>query len=338
MKEVEAMEDKCLLSVIIPVYNMQNYLERCVDSVLRNAIDSMQVILVDDGSKDESPAICDRYAQENEMVEVIHQQNSGLSASRNNGFEIARGKYIFYLDSDDAVQDGIFAKFRDYVKTRGADVDMLFFDCIFVHDVTGVETLFRFPVKEEEIHNVTGQQALKMLLAARPSFEWYCWRYFYRRQFLLDNELKYLEGVMFEDVPWTSQALLLAQCVDYMPEVGLRYTNFRKGSIVNSMSLKKVRDKLTISENSCKFDLEYIKDQELLDSILSNHAEFYIGAFRNFCDAVPEAYPYLKDYHWMAKYSRSRLGRLVYKLTSVFGFPIGCRLARLAFKVLGLDK
>ncbi len=332
------MEDNCLLSVIIPVYNMQDYLQRCVDSVLRNAIDGMQIILMDDGSTDESPAICDRYAQQSDMVTVVHQQNSGLSASRNNGLEIAEGKYIFYLDSDDAVQDGIFAKFRDYIKTRDTDVDMLFFDCIFVHDVTRAETLFQFPVNKDEIHNVTGQQALKVMLAKRPNFEWYCWRYFYRRKFLLDNELKYLQGVVFEDVPWTSQALTLAQSVDYLPEVGLRYTNFRKGSIVNSMSLKKVRDKLTICDNACIFDLEHIHDQELLNAILSNHAEFYVGAFRNFCDCVPEAYPYLKEKSWMLKYSRSRLGRLLHRLTSIFGFPIGCRLARLALKVLALDK
>lgn len=338
MKEVEVMEDKCLLSVIIPVYNMQDYLQRCVDSVLRNAIDGMQVILIDDGSKDESPAICDRYAQENENVQVIHQQNSGLSGARNNGMKLAEGEFILFLDSDDAVQDGFFAQFLNYVNTCSCKADMIMYDFVYVHHTTGDEKVVSFPVSADKLHYVTGLQALEMLLDANPYFEWYCVRYIYRRAFIEAKRLQFIDDVYFEDVPWTSQALAQAELVDYLPAAGYRYTIFRTGSIVNSMSLKKIKDKLTISTNACLFDLEHIKDEALRNKMLANHAEFYIGAFRNFCDAVPEAYPYLKDYHWMAKYSRTRFGRLVYKLTRIFGFPIGCRLARLAFKMLGLDK
>ncbi len=339
LEEVIAMDDKqYLLSVVIPVYNMKGYLERCIDSVLSDFSDDMQIILVDDGSQDESPAICDRYAREYENIFVIHQQNAGISATRNNGIKAATGEYIFFLDSDDAVQPEIFSKFRTYIKNVDNAPDMLLIDCVFVHDVTGQESDFVFPVGYDKLHNVSGQEALKHLLTAKPNFEWYCWRYFYRRAFLQNTGLQFPVGITFEDVPWTSQCLTLAERVDYLPEVGLRYTNCRKGSIVNSMSLKKVRDKLYIADASCKFDKEHIQDPELLDIMLSNHGEYFVGAFRNFCDSIPEAYPYLKEYAYLCQYSKTRFGRFLYKAIRTFGFAIGSRMAKMMFFVMGLDK
>jgi hypothetical protein len=215
---------------------------------------------------------------------------------------------------------------------------MLLTDCVFVHSVTGEETPFLFPVGAEELHDVTGQQALKKMLQARPNFEWYCWRYFYRRAYLIENELDFPVGATFEDVLFTSKALIMAQLIDYMPAVGLRYTNFRKGSIVNSMYLKKVQDKLFISRSACAFDVAHVKDPELLAMLLSNHAEYYIGAFRNYCECVPEAYPYLKECVYLAKYSKTRFGKMVYLATKFLGFRLGSLVAKQLFRILGLDK
>lgn len=89
------------ISVVIPVYKVEKYLEQCVDSVLYQNYPGMEVILVDDGSPDMCPQICDTYAQNYECVRVIHQANSGLSSARNRGMEVASGKYIMFLDSDD---------------------------------------------------------------------------------------------------------------------------------------------------------------------------------------------------------------------------------------------
>ncbi len=332
------MENKeYLLSVIIPVYNMQAYLARCVDSVLLNAIDSMQIILVDDGSKDESPAMCDRYAEGHANITVIHQENAGLSGARNSGMKVAAGRYIYFLDSDDAAQPGIFSKFLEYISKRTDEPDMVLFDCIFVHDVTGEESFFGFPAAEK-LHNISGLKALKYMLAEKPNFDWYCWRYFYRRAFLEDHDFWYIEGITYEDVPWTSRALIFADLIDYLPVVGLRYTILRKGSIVNSMSLKKVRDKLFLSDHTCRYDMEHISDPELLDRMLSNHAEYYVGAFRNYCEFIPEAYPYVKEYVWLSKYSKTRFGKFVYKSTSLLGFRLGSLLSKMMFKILRLDR
>jgi glycosyltransferase involved in cell wall biosynthesis len=125
---VKAVEKKqYLISVVIPVYNMMGYLERCIDSVLADFSDDMQIVLVDDGSTDESPAICDKYGLNNDDILVIHQQNSGISATRNAGISAAVGEYIFFLDSDDAAQPGIFSKFRSYIHNVEFKPDMLLF-------------------------------------------------------------------------------------------------------------------------------------------------------------------------------------------------------------------
>ena len=333
------MQDKeYLLSVVIPVYKVERYLERCVDSVLAAAIENMQIVLVDDGSPDSCPAICDSYAAAHDNIYVIHQENMGISATRNRGIQAARGEYIFFLDSDDAVAPELFREFLANISARSDRPDLLLIDCVFVHDETNEETPFVFPATFDQLHNVTGQQALKAMLSNRPYFEWYCWRYFYRRAYLLENGIDFPVGVIFEDVLFVSKAVILAKLVDYMPIAGLRYTCFRKGSYLNSLTAEKVAYKVFISDQSCKFDLEHVEDPELLSMLLSNHAEYYLGAFRNYCEAVPGAYPYVKKYAWLAKYSSTKFGKVLYRATSVLGFRLGSLAAKLAFRVRGLGK
>lgn len=97
-----------IFSVIVPVYNVEKYLDRCMNSIIKQIDDKIEIILVDDGSKDSSGDMCDRYAEKYADVKVIHQQNQGLSAARNTGIEHASGKYIYFIDSDDMIADGFF--------------------------------------------------------------------------------------------------------------------------------------------------------------------------------------------------------------------------------------
>ena len=89
------------VSVIIPVYKVEEYLERCIESVLGQTLDDLEIILVDDGSPDNCPRICDQYAEKDRRVSVIHKKNGGLASARNAGMKNASGEYIFFLDSDD---------------------------------------------------------------------------------------------------------------------------------------------------------------------------------------------------------------------------------------------
>lgn len=97
-----------IISVVIPVYNVEKYIKRCVDSVINQTHSALEIILVDDGSPDDSPQICDDYAKEDSRIKAIHKTNGGLSSARNAGMEIMTGKYLFFLDSDDWLEpDGL---------------------------------------------------------------------------------------------------------------------------------------------------------------------------------------------------------------------------------------
>ena len=111
-----------MLSVIIPVYNVEKYLSRCVDSVLNQTYKNFELILVDDGSLDNSPVICDEYENKDSRIKVIHKENGGLSSARNAGLEICKGDYIFFIDSDDWLTDeNVLEEFISKAEKENAD-------------------------------------------------------------------------------------------------------------------------------------------------------------------------------------------------------------------------
>ena len=111
-----------LISVIVPVYKVEKYLKRCVDSILAQTYPCLEVILVDDGSPDGCPAICDEYAREDRRVRVIHKENGGLSDARNAGIDAAKGKFLGFVDSDDYVHPRFYELLLQALKGEGADI------------------------------------------------------------------------------------------------------------------------------------------------------------------------------------------------------------------------
>lgn len=110
------------LSVIVPVYNVEKYLQRCVDSLLAQTHEDLEILLVNDGSTDGSPALCDAYAKKDARIRVIHQKNGGLSAARNTGIDAATGEYLAFLDSDDYVDRATYSLLLREMQERRADI------------------------------------------------------------------------------------------------------------------------------------------------------------------------------------------------------------------------
>lgn len=106
------------ISIIIPVYKVENYLERCVQSVLKQTYPNLEIILVDDGSPDNCGTICDNYANENSNVSVIHQKNQGISAARNNGMKVAKGDFFGFVDSDDIIEPDMYERLYENIKKQ----------------------------------------------------------------------------------------------------------------------------------------------------------------------------------------------------------------------------
>ena len=117
MTEIE----KPLISVVVPVYNVENYMRKCIDSLLNQTLSDIEIILVDDGATDTSPKICDEYAKEHSCIKVIHKQNGGLGSARNAGMKAARSKYIGFVDSDDYVSVKMYETLWNLAETNEAD-------------------------------------------------------------------------------------------------------------------------------------------------------------------------------------------------------------------------
>ena len=111
-----------LVTVIVPVYNVEVYLERCIKSIINQDYKNLEIILVDDGSKDSSGKICDQYAKEDSRIRVIHKENQGLGPARNTAMDLATGEFLFFVDSDDYILEGILGKLCRVCVEEEADI------------------------------------------------------------------------------------------------------------------------------------------------------------------------------------------------------------------------
>lgn len=138
-----------LISIIVPVFNVEKYLERCLDSLISQSYRNIEIVLIDDGSTDESGKICDRYAKEHSNLIVIHQENQGLSMARNAGLDIAKGDYIGFVDSDDYVEPKMFEELYNNLLGNNADISV----CSFYEDDEDETNIMRVELKNEDITN-----------------------------------------------------------------------------------------------------------------------------------------------------------------------------------------
>lgn len=223
-----AMNRETKISVIVPVYNVENYLARCVDSILAQSYEHLEVILVDDGAKDSSGAICDDYAAKDPRVKVIHKENGGLSSARNRGLEAATGEYIAFVDSDDWITPDAYEHLLQLMEKY--EVKLVCGGRYDVNGKTGEKTVGLCPKKEEVISSEE--------LAGRI-FLWdhcdssACDKLYHRS--LLEN-FRYPEGKVCEDVPVTYKIVLSTDRVAMSDKPFYHYYH-RAGSISKAFGI-----------------------------------------------------------------------------------------------------
>lgn len=193
--------ERSKVSVIVPVYNVEEYLPECIDSILGQRFDRFELILVDDGATDGSGAICDSYAAKDSRIRVLHKENGGLSSARNAGIEVASGKYIAFIDSDDVVHKDYLRDMVAIAERENADlVACSFFkgeECVWQHtDEARVEALdIRIG---REILNKMNENDVVVTVA---------WNKLYHSKFFKEYALRYPEGKIHEDMFLTPQVL-----------------------------------------------------------------------------------------------------------------------------------
>lgn len=222
----------CDISVIIPVYNIQQHLRECLDSVLGQSYPHLQVICVDDGSTDESPAILAEYAQKDPRVQVIRQPNAGPGAARNTGLEAATGEYVIFLDSDDWFEPDFLEQMVDTAQREGADVAI----CRAVEFDTnsGRELPSEWMMKKQYL---PGKLAFAPQEMADHLFQFTYgmpWDKFYRRELLTSSGIRYPALKNSEDLAFVYPTLLAAKRIAVVDEVLIHHRINRMASVSNS--------------------------------------------------------------------------------------------------------
>lgn len=214
-----------LISVIIPVYKVEEYLGRCVQSVFKQTYQNLEIILVDDGSPDQCPKLCDEYAKKDSRVKVIHKENGGLSDARNFGIQIARGEYITFLDSDDWISDNCIQVLYENLVKNDSDISII--DTIVSDGTVQSERSFNtYGIKEK---NYKPQEALKVILC-QTEFNTSAWGKLYKRQ--LFSEYRFTVGILYEDLDLIYRLFATANKISYTVE-GKYYYFQRTDSIMH---------------------------------------------------------------------------------------------------------
>lgn len=249
-------ELKYLISVIIPVYNVEDYLCECVDSAINQTYKNLEIILVDDGSTDSSGKICDDYAEKDERISVIHQENGGLSAARNAGLDKASGEYIYFLDSDDYIAEDTFEILIPIAQKDNSDI--VFFDAVSFADTPD------FTVKQNYIrkHKYLTDSGYNTFCALTQKKEYHSAVYLmlFKLDFIIKNNLHFIFDILYEDMVFTYQALCFAKVVSQCDKT-LYYRRYRKNSIMTSSKTNKhFESYIEVSEANTKFTYDTFGD------------------------------------------------------------------------------
>ncbi len=268
------------ISLIVPVYNVEKYLNKCLDSILKQTYHNLEIILIDDGSTDSSPKICDKYALKDSRIKVFHESNKGLSATRNLGIKYSSGKYISFIDSDDVLTEDYCETLLNALKSNHCDVASV--KLIMVRengeriepsvDITQINYA-------SEINIYSKSEILKEVLL-RHSFKNYVCTKLYNRKLFTNCQFK--ENISYEDVLFTYEMSKKINKIAYVNKECYMYLK-RKNSITATCSEKNLNDFLDVAlyryqdvqKNYPKYEVYNL--YALLESIISISVKYVIA-------------------------------------------------------------
>lgn len=260
------------ISVIVPVYNVESYVEACLRSILRQTFRELEILVVDDGSTDSSGEICERLSREDERIHVFHQENGGLSAARNTGLKAATGDYVAPVDSDDLLSPDYMEKLLNACVRNDAQVSIC--DCRgFMQDSEWEESMKQVKEKPEDeagIQQFSSRKCLEHMyhpISSGMSFT--AWGKLYHRTLFTEQKLEYPVGKIHEDQFVTYQLLDAAESIAYVPEE-LYWYRTRGGSIMHRRFDRRRLDLMEATREQCRYFLEK-GEKETASLAVNNH-------------------------------------------------------------------
>lgn len=284
-------------SVIVPTYNVERYLPKCIESIINQTYSDLEIILVNDGSPDGCLEIMQRYAKQDKRIIVVSQENGGLSAARNAGLRVATGDYVSFIDSDDWVEPDMFSVLAAHLSA--ASPDYACFRLCFDNEKTGKSTVYGTPYPIEEL---VGREAiLEDTLKVRHIPTSACSKV-YNRTFLSDNNLFFELGIVNEDTLFSIQAACCAKKVTFVNRV-LYHTIERDGSISRA-SYERLCKHMVIALDKAK---EYMVDKGLFEKFEALYKARYLKSILYNLLQMAQRLPY-KEYRriwgWNMEYSQ----------------------------------
>ena len=264
------MTEQALVSIVVPVYNRHKYLGTCLKSILNQTYQNLEIILVDDGSTDDSLKICQRYAKEDSRIKVIAQDNLGVSVARNKGLMAATGTYLMFVDSDDTVSPDHCQKAVAVIENTKADICCMGYTKI--HE-TGKKMT---DVRDYPLGVISKAQAMKIVID-----DSYLWDKVYKTS--LVQKFKFPEKKLYEDVYVVYKVFEEAKLIAYAPIITYQYL-VRNDSIVSNMSAKNISDQFDSSNQ------QYLFFQEKYPQVADEMNEFMLIRALRYCTYCPKNY------------------------------------------------
>lgn len=316
--------EEVFFSIVVPVYNVQDYLEECVQSVLRQDFGDFELILVDDGSTDRSGALCDALALRDGRIRVLHQQNRGLSGARNHGTQLARGKYVLFLDSDDFYPQ---TNFLQEIWEKSKDADVVCFNYARYTDRL-LPAMLDFP------EDNSNPEELRLELVRRNGYISSACVKAVKRELLIHNAITFEEGVLSEDIEWSAKLLKTARSLALAPNCIYAY-RVRAGSISHSVSQKHVDMQLRILK---KLIAEPAEGSEAQQDAYNGYVAFqYCTILINMRLSKPpvsrETKQQIRELRWLLRYDANRIVKLISRVYRVLGFTLTSWLLLIYFKL-----
>lgn len=273
------------VSIIIPVYNVEQYLEECLESAVNQTLKNIEIIAVNDGSTDNSLSILERYKAKYNNFKILNQNNQGLSSARNTGLKVCSGKYVYFLDSDDFIElDTVEYCYRESEKHN---LDIVTFDAeVFFDDNYNME-------KFNEDYSRNGKISEKIMTGEdfyvhanyKGVYKAPVWLNFFNRKYLQKNNLYFYDGILHEDEIHTMKSYVMAKKIKYIPKKFF-HRRIRNNSIMTSpINIKRIEGNYTIAEEAYKLIKELNLNEDTIKIILLWIKKYYSNCIR-FCDTL----------------------------------------------------
>ncbi|MBP1570376.1 MAG: glycosyltransferase [Oscillospiraceae bacterium] len=307
------------VSVIIPVYNAEKYLSQCVESVVNQTFKDIEIILVNDGSKDTSGTLCDKWSAKDNRIKVIHKQNSGPAATRNMGTKAATGSWILYLDSDDWYEnDTLIDTLLSFADKKDSDIVCFNYRRYFENSRTYSDVLCHAESEDVSPSYLVDNK----IFTSSPCLK------LIKHSIITENDIYFEEGVLSEDIEFNAKFLLATDKISFCEECVYVY-RARENSITTSISKKHVDDLVYII-----YKMSQMADRtaEYNSFLAFQYCTLLINA--HIAKADKTTFKKIFSYRWLLQYDSGSIVKLVHTVSRIAGIRICAYMLYMYFKLV----